>query len=224
MIYKITPEVEGVWQLRSTVSPEPVQLPNYKRYIPSFLIEGEFNSQFVAVGIKVTASGENWRFGGFLAQEFNFDSTGYQEANRAFFCTKDLLINNITIIRLPLVTNKPYKLRFFPPTWYRDLTLQIWEYTGEIVNTGNNNSIDYSQELQEIKNLVSVGFIDLNNRLDREDVPAKLTDISVRLERIEQALSLPLLDTSDDFTVSKSSNNFGAFSATNTNINLGYFL
>ena len=72
MTYRITPEAEGAWRLRSSVTKQPVQLANYKRYIPSFLISGTFQSQFVAVGIRVTASGENWRFGGFLAQEFNF--------------------------------------------------------------------------------------------------------------------------------------------------------
>lgn len=190
MTYQISPEAEGAWLLRSTVSPEPVELPNSKRYIPSFLINGSFNSQYVAVGIKVSASGKNWRFGGFLAQEFGFESNGYQEADRAFFRTEDLMINNVTVIRLPIVTNKPYKLRFFPPTWFGDLTLQIWEYQGAVVDDCDGNGIDYSQQLEEIKDLVSVGFIDLNNRLDREDVPAKLTDISIRLERIEQALSL----------------------------------
>jgi len=190
MTYQITPEVEGAWLLRSTVSPEPVQLANYKRYIPSFLINPEFNSQYIAVGIKVTASGKNWRFGGFLAQEFSFPSAGYQEADKAFFRTEDLLINNITIIRLPVVTNEPYKLRFFPPTWFRDLTLQIWEYQGAVTDNNGGSGVDYSQQIEAIKNLVSVGFIDLNNRLDREDVPAKLTNIGIRLERIERALNL----------------------------------
>ena len=199
MTYQITPQAEGAWSLRSTVSPEPVQLANYKRYIPSFLIDAEFNSQYVAVGIKVTASGENWRFGGFLAQEFNFDSNGYREANRAFFRTEDLMINNVTVIRLPVVTDKPYKLRFFPPTWFRDLTLQIWEYQGAVIDSGGGNGIDYSQQLEEIKDLVSVGFINLNNRLDREDIPAKLTNIGIRLERIESLLNLPLEeDTGSD--------------------------
>ncbi|MEL6494095.1 MAG: hypothetical protein AAFQ41_03100 [Cyanobacteria bacterium J06623_7] len=186
----ITPEAEGAWVKRSTVSPEPVQLANYKRYIPSFLIPALFESQFVAVGIRVTASGENWRFGGFLAQEFGFDSSGYREANRAFFRTEELLINNVTVLKLPVATGEPYRLRFFPPTWFRDLTLEIWEYTGLVIDGGGGTSPDISQQLEEIKNLVSVGFIDLNNRLDREDVPAKLTDISIRLERIEQQLGL----------------------------------
>lgn len=210
MTYQISPEAEGAWQLRSTVSPEPVQLANYKRYIPSFLINGSFSSQYVAVGIKVTASGENWRFGGFLAQEFGFSSSGYKEADRAFFRTEDLMINNVTVVRLPVVTDKPYRLRFFPPTWFCDLTLQIWEYQGAVVDDNNGNGIDYSQQLEEIKNLVSVGFIDLNNRLDREDVPAKLTNIGIRLERIEQALSLSPGDGT--FTTNTPSGRFFFFS------------
>ena len=147
MTFQITPEAAGAWQLRSTVSPQPIQLPNHKRYIPSFLINGEFNSQFVAVGIKVTASGQNWRFGGFLAQEFGFSSTGYQEAEKAFFRTEDLMINNVTIIKLPVATNKPYRLRFFPPTWFRDLRLQIWEYQGIVADSLVDNLVDYLSQV-----------------------------------------------------------------------------
>ena len=189
MTYRITPETEGAWRLRSTVTKQPVQLPNYKRYIPSFLIEGTFQSQFVAVGIRVTASGENWRFGGFLAQEFNFDSSGYKETNRAFFCTKELLINNVTVLGLPVITDRPYKLRYFPPTWFYDLTLQIWEYTGVVTGGSGEPSPDISAELQEIKGLVNLGFNNLNDRLDREDLPNKLVNISLRLARIEQKLN-----------------------------------
>ena len=188
MAYQITPEVEGAWVKRASVTKQPVKLPNYKRYIPSFLIPGEFNSQFVAVGIKVTASGQNWRFGGFLAQEFTFSSTGYQKTDRAFFCSEDLLINNVTVLKLPVATDKPYRLRYFPPTWFFDLTLEIWEYTGTVVDGNGGTSPDTRQQLEDIKNLVSVGFTLLNNRLDREDVPAKLSDLSRRLERIERLL------------------------------------
>lgn len=88
MTYQIMPEEKDAWVQRSSVTKQPVQLANYKRYIPSFLINGEFNSQYIAVGIKVTPSGENWRFGGFLAQEFGFSASGYREADRAFFLYK----------------------------------------------------------------------------------------------------------------------------------------
>ena len=189
MTYRITPEAEGAWRLRSNITEQPVQLLNYKRYIPSFLIPGTFRSQFVAVGIRVTASGENWRFGGFLALEFNFNSSGYRQANRAFLCTKELLINNVTVLKLLVITNRPYRLRYFPPTWFRDLTLQIWEYTGIVTGGSSNDSTDITTKLQKIKDLVSVGFIDLNNRFDREDVPNKLVNISLRLARIEQRLN-----------------------------------
>ena len=188
MTYRITPFVDGAWIKRAAITKQPVELPNYKRYIPSFLIPGEFNVEFVAVGIKVTAGGKNWRFGGFLAQEFNFSSTGYSKADRAFFRTEDLLINNVTVLKLPVATDKPYRLRYFPPTWFLDLTLEIWEYTGTVVDGGSGTSPDIANKLEEIKNIVSVGFTLLNNRLDREDVPAKLSDLSRRLERIERLL------------------------------------
>ena len=105
-----------------------------KQYLPSFLINAEFNSPYVAVGIKVTAAGENWRFGGHLAQEFSFPGSGYRNSGKAFFRTEELIINNVSIIEIPVITGSPYKLRFFPPTWFRDLQLEIWEYSAEAAN------------------------------------------------------------------------------------------
>jgi|GEM_PF-5829389 len=157
MAFNITPEKEGAWQLRDTVTPTPVILDNNKQYIPSFLIAGEFTSQFVAVGIKVATSGENWRFGGHLAQQFNFPSSGYKHSGKAFFRTGELIINDVEIIQVPVITDQPYRLRFFPPTWFRDLRLQVWEYTEEIEDNSIIESIEILTQLAQI--LLDLGVI-----------------------------------------------------------------
>lgn len=190
MPYRISPEQDGVWNLRATVTREPVVLNNYKRFIPSFLIPGEFNSQFVAVGIKVTGSGENWRFGGFLSQEFNFSTSGYREEDKAFFRTEDLMINNVTLLKLPVATDKPYRLRFFPPTWFRDLTLEIWEYTGTVVIDNGGSSPGLTQLIERLENTVINGFS--SNKLDLGEIAANNVEerliILTQLQQIDAGI------------------------------------
>lgn len=146
----ILPEEDGAWNLRYSGSFSPVTLDNHRRYIPSFLIPGEFTSEFVAVGIEVTASGENWRFGGHIAQQFNFPSSGFKHPGKAFYRTDELLINDVTIINIPIVSGEPYRLRYFPPGWFRDLRFTIWEYAGESSNSTTQNALEILQFLAEL--------------------------------------------------------------------------
>lgn len=157
MTAQITPEKQGVWVLRDTVTPELVTLDNNKQYIPSFLINAEFNSPYVAVGIKVSSSGENWRFGGHLAQEFSFPGSGYRNSGKAFFTTEELIINNVSIIEIPVITGQPYKLRFFPPTWFRDLRLEIWEYSSETAQDSLTESLEILALLAKV--LLELGLV-----------------------------------------------------------------
>ena len=146
----IIPEEDGVWNLRYSGSHSPVTLDNYKRYIPSFLIPGEFTSDFVAVGIEVTASGENWRFGGHIAQQFSFPSSGFKHPGKAFYRTEELMINEVTIINIPIVSGEPYRLRYFPPAWFKDLRFTIWEYVGESSNDIPQDALEVLQLLAEL--------------------------------------------------------------------------
>lgn len=151
------PEEDGVWTLRYQGSFTPTTLDNGKQYIPSFLINGTFTSEFVAVGIEVTASGENWRFGGHIAQQFNFPASGFRNSGKAFYRTEDLIINDITIVNIPLVSGTPYSLRYFPPTWFRDLRFTIWEYKGESSSGIPQDALEILQLLAEL--LLASGIV-----------------------------------------------------------------
>lgn len=126
---RITPEASGVWRLRATIREKAVSKDN-RFFIPSFDTGKIYNSEYIAVGIQVKNSRENWRFGGYLSQEYKFKSTGYKNSGKAFFRSQDLLINEVSIIKLPLLVDGNYRLRFFPATYFTEVRLQIWEYEG----------------------------------------------------------------------------------------------
>ena len=127
---QITPEASNVWQLRVTITKTATTSPDNRIFIPSFDTGKTYNSQFIAVGITVKNSKDNWRNGGYLSQEFDFPAIGYKHHRKAFNKTEDLLINEVSILNLPPLANSAYRLRYFPPIYFRDVKLQIWEYIG----------------------------------------------------------------------------------------------
>lgn len=127
---RITPEATGVWRLRATLTKKAITSSDNRLFIPSFDTGKVYNSQFIAVGIQVKNSKDSWRNGGYLSQEFKFSCSGYNNNNKAFNQTPDLLINDVSILNLPLLSDSEYKLRYFPPTYFEDVRLQIWEYQG----------------------------------------------------------------------------------------------
>lgn len=127
---RITPEARGVWRLRCTLTKKAVSSTDNRVFIPSFDTGKSYEAEYLAVGVKAANSKDSWRQGGYLAQEFTVPITGYSTRNRAFNRTPDLLINDVTIIKVPLLTQSEYRLRYFAPTYFSDVRLQIWEYSG----------------------------------------------------------------------------------------------
>lgn len=135
---QITPEQSGVWQLRVTITKIATT-----QFIPSFDTKKTYSSQFIAVGIIVKNSRDNWRNGGYLSQEFDFPCVGYKHNRKAFNKIEDLLINDVSIINLPPLVATSYKLRYFPPTYFTDVKLQIWEYQGIQTDLLLRNLVDF---------------------------------------------------------------------------------
>ena len=130
----ITPEASNVWRLRTTLYKTAFTSQDKRSFIPSFDTGKIYTSQFIAVGISVKNSKTNWRYGGYLSQEFKFSCYGYNNNNKAFNKSSDLLVNDVSILNLPLLLDNAYKLRYFPPTYFPDVRIQIWEYQGKKIN------------------------------------------------------------------------------------------
>lgn len=133
MTQQITPELSNAWQLKSTITKVAKRsIKTNQVLIEPFEINRNFASQYLAVGVTVNQSKDSWQYGGKVAQEFNFPnySANYTKKGKAFNYSQDLLINRVTFIDFPPITSNDYKIHYFPPRYFTDVRVQIWEYKG----------------------------------------------------------------------------------------------
>lgn len=117
-----------MWRLQATLYKKAVASHDDRVFIPPFDTGKTYSSEIIAIGISVINSYDNWRYGGYVCQELTLSSYGYVNNNKAFYRSGNLLINNVSILKLDLLLNNSYRLRYFPPTYFPDVKLQVWEY------------------------------------------------------------------------------------------------
>lgn len=97
--------------------------------IPAVTIPTFLDSDIIAVYVStVPPEGKNWRFGGNIEQRFisgltvggSVDAAG---ASRASW------IDKITVLFFPKISAS-YSLKYYPPRWFKNVVLTIWQYTG----------------------------------------------------------------------------------------------
>ncbi|WP_319422069.1 hypothetical protein [Pleurocapsa sp. FMAR1] len=123
--------MSNAWRLRTTLYKKAVTSNDERIFIPAFDTGKTYSSELIAIGISVINSYDNWRYGGYVCQELNLSCFGYLNNNKAFYRSGNLLINNVSILKLNLLSGNSYKLRYFPPTYFADVRIQVWEYQGE---------------------------------------------------------------------------------------------
>lgn len=190
MITQIQPGKNNFWQLRATISKTAKRSQDERLFIEPFDVGKTFESEFIAVGVKVNSSKDNWRNAGYLTQEYKFSSSGYSYSGKAFFRTEELSINNVQILRLPLLSDSTYKLRYFPPTYFLDVRLQLWEYQGLTVNTLIG---DLAQFLAEVEPSQLINLSPIEQKLDQlllNQQSNLAVDLSVLEAKLNQILEL----------------------------------
>lgn len=108
-------------------------------------------SDIIAVYVDTTVpDGRSWRYGGFLEQRFTSGLLVGGSTDAAGE-PKNMWIDKITTIFFPVITAQ-YSLKFYFPKWFKNVSLQCWQYTG----------VDDTQE----KILMVEEFANLNFKLD----------------------------------------------------------
>ena len=192
MTLQFSPEQFNSWQFRLSISKVAGSTPTCSRtFIKPFKLNTLFTSSVVAVGVLVDNAKEHWQDGGEVAQDFSFlnSDSRYFDTGISFYSVKKLLINRVTVIELPLVTDA-YSLVYFPNPYFQSLTLEVWEYTGDVVDTFENTLeqqlTNLEQRLTEIENnvLEPVNASLVNTETGLDNILSSLAAISTILSNL----------------------------------------
>ncbi|WP_414545800.1 hypothetical protein [Nostoc sp. CCY0012] len=118
------------WQLLMNYSANAVILGEFT-YVPLQPIESPtfLENNIIAVYISTTIpNGRRWNFGGTVEQRFISGLTVGGSTDAAGI-TRRMSLNKITTILFPKISAS-YSLKFYFPSWFKDVQLQCWEYTG----------------------------------------------------------------------------------------------
>ena len=187
MAIQITPELGLAWQFRISISKMASSTQNCSRpFIKPFKVNTLFSSPFLAVGVIVDNAKDNWQDGGEIAQDFSFlnSDSRYFDTAKSFYSVQKLLINRVSLIQFPLITDA-YSLVYFPNSYFQAITLEIWEYAGDVTNTTE----------EQLQNLLN-DFNALNDDVSaiKDDVSAIQGDLnSLELGLLLDRL-IPILD------------------------------
>lgn len=204
MAVRFNPEDISSWQFRLSIS-KVAESTNVcsRTFIKPFKLNSLFNSQVVAVGVLVDNAKKHWQDGGEIAQDSSFlnSDSRYFDTGISFYSVKKLLINRVTIIELPLATDA-YSLVYFPNPYFQSLTLEVWEYTGDVVdavkdtveNTLEQQLTNLEQRLTEIENnvLEPVNASLVNTETGLDDILSSLAAISTILSNLSAGIPIEL--------------------------------
>ena len=163
----LTPDDYQSWKLKATVI-KNIPSTEAGASIEPFTLSNTLSAEYLAIGVLVENSKKTWRDGGFVAQAFNFSSTGYDVPRKGLIRSQDLLIDNVTIVKFPIIPNRKYTLYYFPNNYFDRVRIQVWEYIGESEANETKYTSLNQESLDSISQLVESSVI--NNQIDVEQI------------------------------------------------------
>ena len=149
------PESTNSWQFTTTVT-KTAKLNQKQEFLPinPFEINKTFLSPFLALGVIIPEARNTWRYGGKIAQNFDFSNyhLNYTNKGKAYYNFSNLFINTVNLIYFPFIVQQ-YRISYFPAKYFTKVILQIWEYTGQIKNE-NQIILDNIANLEEKINIL----------------------------------------------------------------------
>lgn len=116
--------------------------------IPKIQIFNTTNSEYINVEITATYKQDTWDFGGNLSPVTSIQTSGN---------INEISLNNIylylgigNLIQLQRTGNSNYRFNYYPPEWFRDTNIKIYEYVGGI----GDNYIDLLNQTIDLINLL----------------------------------------------------------------------
>lgn len=128
--------------------------------IPIFELSTLVDSPILAVNVTSTKAKNTWKFGGILAQRYQIGSPGsVSPLPHVDVSFVSLRVNRSRLVVFEHIDDE-YTLRYEPPTYFKDVRLKIWKYTGEI-----------SDSISEYLETMKVDLVRIESKIDQLLVP-----------------------------------------------------
>lgn len=144
--------------------------------IPIFEVPIQFSSPIFAIFIDSESAEERWKTAGWIRQKVRTGILGGGQ-NDAFLSRKKVYLREINIIEFERVSSA-YSVEINIPYWIRDVNLSIYEYTGLIADTQDEDIDELKALLLECCEDLKIAIFNSENTLE---IVEKLNTIQNKL-------------------------------------------
>ncbi|MEL6438696.1 MAG: hypothetical protein AAFQ80_05495 [Cyanobacteria bacterium J06621_8] len=204
LIFFDTPED---WQLIVNTS-RTARIVNENSHEPiaGFDLGVSLNEEYIAVVAGTSQGKPNWWLAGDIAQVYSFARGGNNPVlGQAQPTRTRLVINTLQIVETTRISTDSFRLRYTPPSWFKQCTIRVYKYVGDKLNfvedtlfdIGNALGIDPNNPnglaalgLAAIRNDIDASFQKLREQIENNEVieEQEFSDIQVQLNQIDAGI------------------------------------
>lgn len=138
------------WEFLSSQSASAVVIsPGQFIPIPKLAVPILLDKRVVAIRIDSVSAKPTWRFAGDLYQEIRIGILVGGQPD-AIATRRRAWLNQFCLFVLPLWAST-YQLSYQPPKWFRDVTLNVWQFTGDFTDDSPTDNSAIASQLTQIE-------------------------------------------------------------------------
>lgn len=115
--------------------------------VNQFNLGVRLQSKFLAVTASSSNQQASWVSAGYLSQLYNLPQFTAVPAPHY------IALNRINLIPMSTAADFEYELVYDPLKYFDDVTIKVWQYTGEVVTAEQSAAVDFAPLLEQINQL-----------------------------------------------------------------------
>lgn len=116
--------------------------------IPSFDLGVTVYSDYIAVVAMTVEPKASWFFAGDITQVYDFAKGGSNPVLGSIKPERTrLAINRLQLVETNRVSIEPFRLQYTPPSWFKNCTIRVYKYVGDVENFVKDTLFDIGNAL-----------------------------------------------------------------------------
>ena len=122
--------------------------------INQFNLEVKLQAKFLAVTVSGSNQKSNWVSAGYLSQLY--DMPRFTTVPPPYY----IALDRVNLIPMSTTADFEYELVYSPLKYFNDITIKIWQYTGELITPQQSATVDFEPLFTQI-NQIDAGIYTL---------------------------------------------------------------